>query len=126
MAKKPKNKLEVKVPLYGVTFMCFPTKEAETKFLGYEDMNDDFAAHVCINKSNEGISYVSMAFRDLDSYGAECLAHESVHAAWRILELVGVKASVDNQEPLAYLTGWIARQVNNFMLSHTESRDSKK
>jgi hypothetical protein len=123
MPKKLKKYLELTIPLYGVTFMCFPTREAETKFLGYEDMNDDFAAHVCINKSSEGISYVSMAFRTLDDYCTETLAHESVHAAWRILELVGVISTVDNQEPLAYLTGWVANKVNMFMMGHVEANN---
>lgn len=123
MAKKLKKYLEETIPLYGVTFMCFPTRAAEAKFLGYDDMNDNFCAHVCVNTSEDGIQYVSMAFRMLDDYCTETLAHESVHAAWRILELVGVISTVDNQEPLAYLTGWIARQVNNFMMSHVEAKD---
>jgi len=62
-----------------------------------------------------------MTFRSLDEYCTETLAHECVHAAWRVLELVGVKSDVDNQEPLAYLTGWIARQVNNFMIAHVDA-----
>lgn len=44
------------MPLYGVVFMCFPTKEAETKWLGYEDMNDNYAAQVSVGKSEQGWS----------------------------------------------------------------------
>jgi len=66
-------------------------------------------------------SRVVMTFRSLDEYCTETLAHECVHAAWGVLELVGVKSDVGNQEPLAYLTGWIARQVNNFMIAHVDA-----
>lgn len=121
MAKKLKKYLELTIPLYGVTFMCFPTRAAEAKFNGYDGMNDNYSAHVCVCSSEDGIHYVAMAFRTLDDYCTETLAHESVHAAWGILELVGVITTVDNQEPLAYLTGWIAKQVNNFMMSHVEA-----
>lgn len=121
MAKKLKKHLEVSVPLYGVVFMCFPNKEAETKWLGYEDMNDNYAAQVSVGKSDQGVEYVSMCFRSIDEYCTETLTHECVHAAWRVLEIVGITVSVDNQEPLAYLTGWLSRQVNNFMMPHVEA-----
>lgn len=35
------------------------------------------------------------------------LAHEAVHAAWRILEIAGVWINVDNHEPLAYLVDYL-------------------
>ena len=35
------------------------------------------------------------------------LCHESVHAAWHILETALVKVDVNNHEALAYLTDWI-------------------
>ena len=124
MAKKLKKYLEVTIPLYGVTLMCFPTRAAEAKFLGYDDMTDNFCAHVCVNTSEDGIQYVSMAFRTLDDYCTETLAHELVNAAWRILDLVGVISTVDNQEPLAYLTGWVADKVSTFMIGHVEAKDA--
>lgn len=125
MAKKLKKYLEVTIPLYGVTFMCFPTRDAEAKFLGYDDMNDNFCAHVCVNTSDDGIQYVSMAFRTVEDYMCETMTHECVHAAWRILELVGVISTVDNQEPLAYLAGWISNQVNKFMMPYVEAASSE-
>jgi len=64
---------------------------------------------------------VTICFDSPDSYDAEVLCHECVHAAWRVLDLVGVKVGFDNQEPLAYLAGWISRKVNNFMVSHIEA-----
>lgn len=121
MGKKLKSHLEVSVPLYGVVFMCFPTVEAEVKFFGWESMNRNHCAHVSVIDGSDLPSRIVMTFRSLDEYCTETLTHECVHAAWRVLELVGVKSDVDNQEPLAYLTGWIAMQVNKFMMAHVEA-----
>ncbi len=35
------------------------------------------------------------------------MAHEAIHAASEILNMVGVKFGHSNQEPLSYLAGWI-------------------
>lgn len=125
MAKKPKNKLEVVTPLYGVRFLVFPTLEAAANFFGCDELGRNYAAQVSVLTCSKGIDYVAMTFRDIDEYCAETLNHECVHAAWRILELVGVKVSVDNQEPLAYLAGWLSKEVNKFMMAHHEHRDKE-
>lgn len=51
-------------------------------------------------------------FIDPEHYSANTLAHEALHAAWRVLDIVGVEASSDNHEALAYLTGHISEVVN--------------
>jgi hypothetical protein len=38
------------------------------------------------------------------------VTHESVHAAWEILETCGVQVSSDNDEALAFLAGWFTGQ----------------
>lgn len=38
-------------------------------------------------------------------------SHETLHAAWRILDLVGVKVDVDNSEALVYFHEHLLRQV---------------
>lgn len=43
----------------------------------------------------------------LNNASLQVLAHESVHAAWAVLNGVGAKVSYKNQEPLAYLTDWV-------------------
>lgn len=40
----------------------------------------------------------------------DTLAHESIHAAWGILDAAGVKCTIDNHEQLAYLSGHIVRE----------------
>lgn len=42
---------------------------------------------------------------------AGTIAHEAIHAAFEILEKVGVKVKYSNHESLTYLAGWIADWV---------------
>lgn len=39
------------------------------------------------------------------------LVHEIIHACGYVLKNVGVKADYDNDEPMAYLAGWIMKRV---------------
>jgi hypothetical protein len=39
------------------------------------------------------------------------MAHEAVHAANMIFEHVGVKLNLKNDEPQAYLVGWVVKQL---------------
>lgn len=122
MAKKLKRIARLRVPLYGVEIIVCPTEQDAEKEMWTGVLSDNSMAQVTTGVDDKsGIECVAIIFRSLEDYDTETLAHECVHAAWRTLELVGVKSDVDNQEPLAYLTGWIARQVNNFMVSHIEA-----
>lgn len=51
---------------------------------------------------------VLIRFSSLESMTAGNITHESVHAADCILDYVGAKTDVINDEYLAYLAGWIA------------------
>ncbi len=117
---------ELKVPLYDVRVIIFSTKEAGDKFLGYESVSTNYSAMVSVLQCSRGIDYIAITFRTLDDYCSETLTHECVHAAWRALDLVGITVSVDNQEPLAYLAGWLSQQVNNFMIKHVEAQQPKE
>lgn len=125
MAKKLKRIARLRVPLYGVEIIVCPTKQDAEKEMWVGVLSDNFMAQVTTGVDDKsGVEFVAIIFRSLDDYNTENLTHECVHAAWRTLELVGVKSDVDNQEPLAYLTGWIATKVNNFMVSHIEQAET--
>lgn len=51
---------------------------------------------------------VLIRFQNSKVITAEIITHESVHAAMEIMQYVGGKIDVRNQEPFAYLAGWIA------------------
>ena len=114
---------EITVPLYGVQVVICSTADAADKKFGKGFLYRNYTAQVSVVTCPKyQIDMVAICFSSPDSYNAECLTHECVHAAWRILELVGITVSVDNQEPLAYLAGWLSRQVNNFMMIHVEQQ----
>lgn len=64
-------------------------KEKRTKDLG-------FAVVVLSNLKNLGGSKI-----------VEIISHEAIHVATRMFEWLGIKFDVDNDEPYAYLVGYI-------------------
>jgi len=116
---------EVRVPIYGVRVVICANAEIASAKYGDDFLNNDFSAQVSVvEEIKSGIRMVAICYRSPGEYNAETLTHECVHAAWRVLELVGITVSVDNQEPLAYLAGWLSRQVNNFMMNHVEEKSN--
>lgn len=53
-------------------------------------------------------SGVLIRFRNKKEVNIGNVTHESIHAALAIFEYVGAEVRFDNQEPFAYLAGWIA------------------
>lgn len=51
---------------------------------------------------------VLIRFENKAAMTAKNIAHEAVHAALDIFDYVDARISSDNQEPFAYLVGWIA------------------
>ncbi|CAM3699784.1 hypothetical protein [Xenorhabdus thuongxuanensis] len=113
--------LELTVPLYKVKVLVFSRAEDARERFGGDYLYHNYAAQVrVVNDDQSGIDIITLTFKDLDSYGTEILAHECVHVAWHVLDLVRVKVSFANQEPLAYVTGWVAEHVNNYMVEQIE------
>lgn len=54
---------------------------------------------------------VLIRFRNKHDMTAENITHESVHAAMCILDYCDVAFHADNQEPIAYMAGWVAKCV---------------
>lgn len=102
MAKKY-NPMKIKVPLFPATVYVF------------------FSAHDYKEATGESMPYCSKAFCRDREYGADIvlgnpnddssIAHECVHAAWACLEFVGAKSNITNQEPLAYVVGYLVGEI---------------
>lgn len=45
-------------------------------------------------------------------YDINTICHESVHIVNIVFEHAGIPISTDNDEPFAYLTGWVAEQIS--------------
>lgn len=50
------------------------------------------------------------------------IAHEIVHAASYTFEHAGIKMDVENDEPFAYLVGWLTKKVYEVIDEHNSKR----
>jgi hypothetical protein len=100
------------VPLYEVVInISFSPGAIENKFK-IKDVCNSRCAETAVIVNDDGYRQIYLVFTD-DYFAQNTLTHECVHAAWRVLEMVGIEVDVDNQEPLAYVAGWIAEKVND-------------
>ena len=85
------------------------SENMEDEFSKVEQLEDDSIAETQATRYlPNGKRGVLVRFRSRKAMTAEIITHESVHAAAEILRSVGGQIDVDNQEPLAYLAGWVA------------------
>ncbi len=104
--------------------LIYPRKLWVTVGCSTQDLKDMFDG--CINDMDDCYAYtVNVKIRKLDNRGGvlirfgsrkdlstQIIAHESVHAAMNIFDYVDAVADTKNQEPLAYLVGWVADCIN--------------
>lgn len=57
--------------------------------------------------AKDGNTYPVVAFKELRLMNAGVIAHECIHAAWYFVHMLGINASFDNQESLAYLSQYM-------------------
>lgn len=77
---------------------------------GIDDMDDSTDAMVvntCRTKPDKKAG-VLIRFKGKGALTVPNIAHEAVHAALEIFDYIGAGADAKNQEPFAYLVGWIA------------------
>lgn len=96
--------------LLWVTYGC-PTAVLKGMFGGEaQDMakNTDAETIICQRKKPDVRGGVLIRFENKAAMTTKTIAHEAVHAALDIFDYVDARISSDNQEPFAYLVGWIA------------------
>lgn len=111
MKKVAKNTWYVSVPIYPTGVYLCTTAKAVTKLCAENGMEYDpeFADGTCqtVFDTDNGAMYVLIY---IGRHEEATLVHECVHAAWNILDNVGVEVTADNHESLAYLTDWLYSQ----------------
>ena len=93
------------IPIYG--------RRLEIEFDPHMKQNEKIYAvqcGTCAFVSTTPDNKIWMCF-SVQSLCHSVVAHEAVHAAWRILALAGVKFDEDNHEAFAYLVGYITNLV---------------
>lgn len=79
-------------------------KKINSKFNINVEVSENIEGMAINLESNQGTLHMLLIEKDCR---LNTLVHECLHVAWDILDDKGVMCSVDNQEPLAYLTDYI-------------------
>lgn len=97
-------------PLYRIKVaFTIDMKHAYKKFGLVDDISPQNGGEV-VKLQNDATGFYAIIMcvvPDKNNCPLQCAAHESIHAAWAVLNAVGVKISYENQEPLAYLADWM-------------------
>lgn len=108
--RKTKITKETITPLYGSILVVSNDTEHLNKYLaktypGVEIEVMPSAGSVSVfDCPDSGARLLAMV---LDHCTMQVLCHESIHAAFHVLDRVGIKVDADNHEALTYLTDWI-------------------
>jgi len=99
----------------------------------YKDINKKVNKDYKIEESGDKANYLEASVVEMTHKGEglvdnlfllpsnveqHTVAHECVHMAWDILDLVGVRVEADNNEALAYLVGYLMKEVNIIITKH--------
>jgi hypothetical protein len=63
----------------------------------------------CVIEQNLNRGGVLIRFENKSKMTTPIITHEAIHAALAILDYCGIQIVAGNDEPLAYLAGWIAK-----------------
>lgn len=88
------------------------TEELQEKF-GKDDIKDFnesyYAETYSVQQKEPLLGGTLIRFKDLAAMTTGNIAHEATHAALVIYDYIGGRIDYSNQEPFAYLVGWLAK-----------------
>lgn len=90
------------------------TEELQERFGKYDikDIDDGYYGQtICVQQKEPLLGGVLVRFQDLKAMSPENIAHEATHAALVIFDYCDCRIDIGNQEPFAYLIGWIVRCI---------------
>jgi hypothetical protein len=105
------NTKKIKIPLY---FGCLIVHKIDS----FEEINNLYKdINVPLN------TYSAIVFNDkkdnivlaIEEVNYAIIAHEIVHIVNSIFKRAGIKLDLDNDEPQAYLTGYLMKEINKFL-----------
>ena len=109
---------EVSIPIYFGTLVMIFTNELEKLNPVYKTniKEDDYDAVVFLDKPESDKVIVAIKRKDWS-----VIAHETVHVVNAIFLSCNIQLDRNNDEPQAYLTGWVVQQIDDF-LKEVESK----
>lgn len=105
---------KIAVPIYYGHLQVIITdsfKEASDKLgIDHGDIDpESVGAFVTVKENGRGLELFTIMIKE--DVGAGLLSHEVVHLVNAIFQRRGIKPDTINDEPQAYLTGWITEQI---------------
>lgn len=116
---------KIEVPLYEIEMHVVFASSVEEAMRYAIKQNPDYLDDDDLDNAKRTAGMV----QDVDSrpwvllpYNAEIntVAHEAVHAAFSIYEIAQVRTGATNQEPLAYLVGWLTGRLAELQMDILE------
>lgn len=114
MTKGIKSKT-VKIPLYHGRLVIMATNDLTLVDKKYGlPPSKGFDAMVFNNDTENGFSVYCVAF-DTDYITFHNVAHEAFHVVTNIFKDRGMYIDLSNDEPAAYLLGWVVKEIHKFI-----------
>lgn len=113
--RKTKTKV-IDIPIYYGDLILIQCEDLEEVFKKYE-LNGDSKGFEAISwkeSTHKGYNQYFMAFR-YDTLYHYTVAHECFHVLTNIFDDRGIEIDLINDEPAAYLIGWIVNQCYDFL-----------
>jgi hypothetical protein len=109
---------EVPIPIYFGTLVIIFTDQLENLNPIYKTniVEDDYDAVVFLDKPDSNKVIVAIKKKDWS-----VIAHETVHVVNAIFLSCNIQLDRNNDEPQAYLTGWVVNEIDKF-LTEVESK----
>lgn len=82
----------------------------------FEEGVDARVIHVYDKVNNKGGVLIQFDSKKT-AMDVSVVTHESIHAAMEIFDFVGAKLSFEDQEPFAYLAGWISKCIKEALMN---------
>ena len=111
------KKKEIYIPVWdGEIILIYGNQQEVSEYMDDRHRGLDVSEYVSSqgnhfkvisHDDNKNYSYLVI----YEGYNNHTIYHESLHAAWELLNDRLVSVDYDNQEPLAYLTDYIANEV---------------
>lgn len=105
----------VKIPIYFGNLKIIIADDLKDVMLKYKlNGEGNYDAFVWWEDNREGVTqyFVAVSKKNITN---SIIAHESVHIVNLIFKHRGIELDIINDEPQAYLTGWVFRQIENFV-----------
>ncbi len=103
------------MPLYGITVGILITDDLSTVKSYYKDFSGDKVSSHCVFYEHKGDDVVIVILNP-NSLTHPSIAHEVYHATSFVCLSRGIVADFNNDEPMAYIAGWLTDKVYSLIL----------